>query len=85
MGNITAGVDLIRRARGVSAHALVTRWSPSRTERSSARASLARCGWTLTRLLPFQFYQFWLNTADADAIRFMKYYTLLALDEIGEF
>ncbi|MCY4653664.1 MAG: tyrosine--tRNA ligase, partial [Dehalococcoidia bacterium] len=34
---------------------------------------------------PFQFYQFWLNTADADVVRFLKYYTLIPLEEIDEY
>jgi tyrosyl-tRNA synthetase len=33
---------------------------------------------------PYAFYQFWLNTADADVYKFMKYFTFLSVDEINE-
>jgi tyrosyl-tRNA synthetase len=33
---------------------------------------------------PYAFYQFWLNTADADVYKFMKYFTFLGVDEINE-
>ena len=84
-GNITAGVDLIRRVRGVSAHALVT---PLITTASGAKFGKTEAGavWLdADKTSPFQFYQFWLNTADADVLQFMKYYTLLPLEEVSEF
>ncbi len=84
-GNITAGVDLIRRVRGVSAHALVT---PLVTKSDGTKFGKTEGGavWLdADKTSPFQFYQFWLNTADADVLRFMRYYTLLSQDEIGEF
>ena len=84
-GNITAGVDLIRRARGVSAHALVT---PLVTKSDGTKfgKSVGGAVWLdADKTSPFQFYQFWLNTADADVLQFMKYYTLLPMEEISEF
>ncbi|MXX52941.1 MAG: tyrosine--tRNA ligase, partial [Dehalococcoidia bacterium] len=84
-GNITAGVDLIRRVRGVSAHALVT---PLVTKSDGTKFGKSESGsvWLdADKTSPFQFYQFWLNTADMDVLRFMRYYTLLSRDEIGEF
>ena len=81
-GNITAGVDLIRRVRQKSAHALVT---PLITTAAGTKFGKTESGavWLdADRTSPFQFYQFWLNTLDADAVRFMKYYTLLSPDEI---
>ena len=84
-GNITAGVDLIRRVRGVSVHALVT---PLVTKSDGTKFGKSEAGavWLdADKTSPFQFYQFWLNTADADVLRFMRYYTLLSRDEIGEF
>ena len=84
-GNIITGVDLIRRARGSQAHALVT---PLITTASGAKFGKTEAGavWLdADKTSPFQFYQFWLNTTDADAVRFMKYYTLLTSDEIAEF
>ena len=84
-GNITAGVDLIRRVRGAQAHALVT---PLITTTAGTKFGKTEAGavWLdADKTSPFQFYQFWLNTADADVLQFMKYYTLLPLDEISHF
>ena len=84
-GNITAGVDLIRRVRGVSAHALVT---PLITTAAGTKFGKTEAGavWLdAEKTSPFQFYQFWLNTADADVIQFLKYYTLIPLEEIDEY
>ena len=81
-GNITAGVDLIRRARGVSAHALVT---PLVTKSDGTKFGKSESGavWLdADKTSPFQFYQFWLNTADAEVVQFMKYFTLLPVEEI---
>ena len=84
-GNITAGIDLIRRARGGQAHALVT---PLITDASGTKfgKSVAGAVWLdAEKTSPFQFYPFWLNTADADAVRFLKFFTLLTQDEIAEY
>ncbi|MCH7745539.1 MAG: tyrosine--tRNA ligase [Chloroflexi bacterium] len=84
-GNITAGIDLIRRARGGQAHALVT---PLITNASGTKFGKSEAGavWLdAEKTSPFQFYQFWMNTADADAVRFLKYFTLMAQGEIAEF
>ena len=76
-GNITAGVDLIRRLRSAKAHGLVT---PLITTASGAKFGKTEAGavWldpTLTS--PFRFYQFWLNTDDSDAGRYLRYFTFL--------
>ncbi len=84
-GNITAGVDLIRRVRGVSAHALVTPLITTAAGTKFGKSETGAVWLDADKTSPFQFYQFWLNTADADAIRFLKYYTLLALEDIAEF
>ncbi len=76
-GNITAGIDLIRRVRGKKAHGLV--WPLMKT------ASGTKFGKTETgavwldpqRTSPFRFYQFWLNTDDRDVVNYLKYFTWL--------
>ena len=81
-GNITTGVELIRRVRRQQAHALVT---PLITTASGAKFGKTEAGavWLdADKTSPFQFYQFWLNTMDSDAVRFLKYYTLLSPGEI---
>jgi tyrosyl-tRNA synthetase len=82
-GNITAGIDLIRKLRGKKAHGLV--WPLMKT------ASGAKFGKTETgtiwldanRTSPFKFYQFWLNTDDRDVIAYLKYFTFLDRETIG--
>ena len=76
-GNITAGIDLIRKLRGRKAHGLV--WPLLMT------ASGSKFGKTETgtiwldpaRTSPFKFYQFWLNTDDRDVVTYLKYFTYL--------
>ncbi len=84
-GNITAGVDLIRRVRGAAAHALVTPLITTATGAKFGKTEAGAVWLDADKTSPFQFYQFWLNTADADVVQFLKYYTLLTLEEIGEF
>lgn len=84
-GNITAGVDLIRRVRGAQAHALVTPLITTATGTKFGKTEAGAVWLDADKTSPFQFYQFWLNTADADVLQFMKYYTLLPLDEISQF
>ena len=84
-GNITAGVDLIRRVRGASAHALVTPLVTTAAGTKFGKTEEGAVWLDADKTSPFQFYQFWLNTADADAVRFLKYYTLLPLEEINEY
>ena len=76
-GNITAGMDLIRRLRGVKAHGLVM---PLIVSASGAKFGKTESGtiWldgNLTRT--FEFYQFWLNTDDRDAVKYLKFFTFL--------
>ena len=81
-GNITAGIDLIRRTRDKKAHALVF---PLLTTTSGHKFGKTERGgvWLDPRLTsPFQFYQFWFNTSDADVIRHLKLFTLLSESEI---
>src|SRR5688572_8402723 len=76
-GNITAGIDLIRKVRGQQAHGLVT---PLLTTASGAKFGKTETGaiWLdASRTTPFSFYQFWLNTDDRDAITYLKFFTFL--------
>src|SRR5688572_2610298 len=81
-GNITAGIELIRRIDGAEAHALTM---PLVTTSSGAKFGKTEAGavWLAAdRTSPYAFYQFWLATEDADVGRYLRYYTLLARDEI---
>jgi tyrosyl-tRNA synthetase len=81
-GNLTSGTDLIRRAEGVGVHAigtpLITNSDGTKFGKSEGNAV-----WldpTLTS--PYAFYQFWLNTDDADVIPRLKIFTFLPRTEI---
>ena len=81
-GNIVSGIDLIRRHTGESAFAftmpLVTKADGTKFGKSAAGAV-----WIdPKKTSPYAFYQFWLNTADADVVSFLKLFTFLAQDEI---
>lgn len=81
-GNMTAGTELIRRMAGGEAWAITC---PLVTKADGTKFGKSEKGnvW-LDRSMtsPYHFYQFWLNTADEDAEKFIKIYTLLEKDEI---
>jgi len=87
-GNITAGIELIRRALspGTSrAYGLVL---PLVTTAAGAKFGKTEDGaiWLDPDLTsPYEFYQFWLNTDDRDAIRYLKFFTLLSQEQIADF
>ena len=83
-GNITAGIDLIRKLRGRKAHGLV--W-PLMTTATGAKFGKTEAGaiWLdAQRTSPFAFYQFWLNTTDADVEPYLRYFTFMTREAIGE-
>jgi tyrosyl-tRNA synthetase len=83
-GNITAGIELIRKVRSKKAHALVM---PLVTTASGVKFGKTESGavWLdPARTSPFAFYQFWLNTDDRDVVKFLKYFTFLDRDAIAE-
>ena len=82
-GNITAGVDLIRRVESGEAHGLV---APLVTTASGAKFGKTEAGaiWLDPALTsPYKLYQFWVNTDDRDAERYLKLFTLLPKGEIS--
>jgi tyrosyl-tRNA synthetase len=82
-GNITAGIDLIRKLRGRKAHGLV--W-PLMTTASGTKFGKTEAGtiWLdPARTLPFRFFQFWLNTDDRDVVTYLKSFTFLDRDAIA--
>ena len=83
-GNITAGMDLIRRVEGVRAHGMVF---PLITTASGTKFGKTESGnvWLDPQLTsPYAFYQFWLNTPDSDVVRYLKYFTFLDRQRIDE-
>ncbi|MGC0251160.1 tyrosine--tRNA ligase [Pseudactinotalea sp. Z1748] len=81
-GNLLSGVELIRKAEGVGAHALTT---PLITKSDGSKMGKSEDGaiWLDPELTsPYAFYQFWLNTADADVVRYLKVFTFRSRGEI---
>ena len=83
-GNILAGMDLIRRLRGGKAHGLVM---PLITTASGTKFGKTESGtiWLDPDLTsPYQFYQFWLNADDQDAVKYLRFFTFLSFQQIRE-
>jgi len=84
-GNIVAGVDLVRRVAGVAVHAatvpLVTAADGKKFGKSTGGGSL----WLDPQLTsPYAWYQYFVNTADADVVRYLRWFTFLGADELSE-
>jgi len=83
-GNITAGIDLIRKVRNAKSYGMTfPLLTTARGEKFGKTAGNAV--WLdAERTSPYQFYQYWVRTDDADVERFMKLFTFLELTRIGE-
>ena len=83
-GNITAGIDYIRRTEGATVHGLVT---PLLTKADGTKFGKTESGavWIDPELTsPFAFHQFWLNAEDAKVIDYLKIFSWRSRDEIEE-
>ena len=84
-GNLTAGVDLIRRVEGGSAHALTT---PLLTKADGSKFGKTAGGetyWLDPELTsPYAFYQFWINADDRDVEKFLKFFSFRPREEIED-
>jgi tyrosyl-tRNA synthetase len=81
-GNITAGIELIRRAAGAEAHALTF---PLLTTAAGAKFGKSEAGavWLdAERTSPYEFYQFWVNADDRDVGRLVRIFSLAPRAEI---
>lgn len=81
-GNITAGLELIRRVEGKTAHALTM---PLVTTASGSKFGKTEEGavWLdPARTSPYKFYQYWINVDDRDAGKYLRLFTLLSRKEI---
>jgi tyrosyl-tRNA synthetase len=81
-GNITAGIDLIRKTSQAETYALTI---PLITKSDGSKFGKTETGtiWLdAEKTNPYQFYQFWINVDDKDVINFIKYFTFLSHEEI---
>jgi tyrosyl-tRNA synthetase len=83
-GNITAGIDLVRKVRNAKVYGmtfpLLTTASGQKFGKSAGNAVWLDAA----RTSPYQFYQYWVQTDDADVERFLKLFTFLELGKIAE-
>jgi tyrosyl-tRNA synthetase len=83
-GNITAGVELIRRVRGARAYGLVYPLVTSADGVKLGKTEQGAIWLDPKRTSPYRFYQFWLNQQDADVIRYLGYFTWLTQEELAQ-
>jgi tyrosyl-tRNA synthetase len=82
-GNLTAGVDLIRRVEGGSAHALTTPLVTRADGTKFGKTAGGETYWLDPELTsPYAFYQFWLNADDRDVTTYLKYFSFRSREEI---
>lgn len=81
-GNITSGIDLTRRLHQKQVYGLTV---PLITKSDGTKFGKTEGGavWLdPKKTSPYKFYQFWINTADADVYRFLKFFTFMSLEDI---
>ena len=81
-GNLVGGMDLIHKVEGASVHVMT---NPLITKADGTKFGKTEGGavWLDPNMLsPYAFYQFWLQTDDADVVRFLKIFTFLGREEI---
>ncbi|HEX2444155.1 MAG TPA: tyrosine--tRNA ligase [Vicinamibacterales bacterium] len=83
-GNITAGIDLIRKVRGAKAHGLVWPLMKTASGTKFGKTEEGTVWLDPARTSPFRFFQFWLNTDDRDVVTYLKYFTFRSEVEIRE-
>jgi len=81
-GNITAGMELIRRTDGGDAHAMTFPLVVNASGKKFGKTEAGNVWLDPERTSPYQFYQFWINTDDRDVGQYLRYFTLLSREEI---
>lgn len=82
-GNITSGIELLRREKEVQGYGL-TMPLIKKADGTKFGKTEGNAVWLdADKTTPYEFYQFWFNTDDRDAIKFLNYFTFLSLEEIA--
>lgn len=81
-GNILAGVDLIRRVEGAKVEAITFPLLTTSGGDKMGKTAQGAVWLDPALLIPYDFYQYWINCDDRDVGRFLRVYTLLSLEEI---
>ena len=84
-GNIIGGVELVRRAEGAAVHALTTPLVTDSEGRKFGKSTGGGSVWLDPDMTsPYAWYQYFLNTADADVGHYLRFFTFLTREEIDE-
>ncbi|KAA9218372.1 MULTISPECIES: tyrosine--tRNA ligase [Aerococcus] len=85
-GNITSGLDLIRKVEGPEAKAFgLTIPLMLKADGTKFGKTAGGAVWLdPEKTSPYEFYQFWVNQDDADVVKYLKYFTFLSKEEIAE-
>ena len=81
-GNITAGMELIRRTVGADAHALTLQLLTNASGAKFGKSEGGNVWLDPQRTSPYKFYQFWINADDRDVGRYLRFFTMLPQDEV---
>ena len=84
-GNIVAGIDLIQRMGGEECFGLTFNLIMRADGKKMGKSEQGAVFLDKNLYSPYDFYQYWRNVADADAVKFMKLFTFMDLDEIKEY
>ncbi|CAR40521.1 tyrosine--tRNA ligase [Streptococcus uberis] len=83
-GNMTAGTELLRRKADKTGHVMTVPLITDANGKKFGKSEGNAVWLDADKTSPYEMYQFWLNVMDEDAIRFLKIFTFLSLEEIAE-
>jgi tyrosyl-tRNA synthetase len=84
-GNIVGGVDLVRKVEGEAVHALTTPLVTDAEGRKIGKSTGGGSIWLDPGMTsPYAWYQYFVNVADVDVLRYLRYFTFLSREEIDE-
>ncbi|MGV3011707.1 tyrosine--tRNA ligase [Streptococcus thoraltensis] len=82
-GNMTAGTELLRRKADKTGHVITVPLITDATGKKFGKSEGNAVWLDADKTSPYEMYQFWLNVMDDDAVRFLKIFTFLTLDDIA--
>lgn len=83
-GNITAGIDLIRRRRQVQAYGITFPLLVSSTGEKFGKTAGNAIWLDSEKTSPYALYQYWVRSDDRDVIKYLKFFTFLSLDDVAD-
>lgn len=83
-GNMTAGTELLRRKANKQGHVITIPLITDSTGKKFGKSEGNAIWLDADKTSPYEMYQFWLNVDDADAVKLLKIFTFLSLEEIAE-